>query len=132
MRARRKTNSIDNAKANRAFAKGVLERDGYVCRMEQWFDGDWYEHGIKGSPNNPIDPAHIYARANCGGAWSNPIVGLAACRNCHNRYDRNSLAGPPVRVPPAREVAAYAVIQYAVTKFTVPRRRPPDTPEVRA
>lgn len=124
MRARKR----DDIKPNREFSKAVLERDGYKCRMEQWRSGKWVEHGIKGSPENPLDPSHIYKRDDCGSAQFSAVVGIASCRDCHERYHGKLRDGVFVRVPRAREKAAYKAVCLAVTTFRVPRRFPPTRP----
>lgn len=78
---------------------------------------------------NPLDPSHIYQRDNCGTLKYDKIVGLASCRDCHERYEGKLRDGIAVRVPPARERAAYKAIGLAVTSFHVPRRKPPTRPE---
>lgn len=114
-------------KWKREFRDGVFARDGRVCRMEIWNGYGWFEHGIKGSATNPIDPSHIYPSGQCGPAKGSAIVGIASCRQCHRRYE-GTLRDHPVRVPPAREESAYRLITIAVTKWHVARRLPPERP----
>src|SRR6185437_5534586 len=129
MRARKKTKDVDNAKLDRAFSTDVKQRDGYVCRMEMWKGGRWVEHGIQGSPLSPLHPSHIYKRDDCGSLRFNPIVALASCRDCHDKYGEHD---DTVRVPLAREEAAYRALCLAVTKWKTVRRKPPTRPLKRA
>lgn len=117
-------------KWKKKFRDGVFARDGRVCRMEIWDaqPGTWFEHGVKGSPDNPIDPSHIYGSDNCGTVKGEPIVGVASCRKCHQRYEGKLRDGVSVRVPPDREDAAWRLISVAVTKWRVARKLPPERP----
>jgi|ERR1700677_1528581 len=129
IRARRKTNDVDTKKLDAAFSSAVFARDGRRCRMEKWSGGKWVECGSKGSPCNPLDPSHIYARDNCGTLKYDKIVGIASCRDCHERYEGKLRDKISVRVPLYREAAAYRAVTIAVTSFHVPRRKPPARPE---
>lgn len=116
----------DNAKADREFSQTVKARDGGICRFERYRHGRWEEHGIKGSPLNPIDASHIYGRPHLSPSTRfDARVGLAGCRDCHTQYDSYS---DLVRVPPAREADAY---DCAIDGCRVPpvRRMPPERPE---
>lgn len=140
MRAHRRTNTENRASRDHAFSRGVLERDGRKCRMQMWvgrFNGEalhngWIEHGTRGNPDNPIDPAHIYPRNHCGDFWDDPIVGLAACRNCHDRLDGSLRDKVVVRVPPDREKAAFDFLMGKHKKGELVvkpvRRKPPTRP----
>jgi len=120
MRARRP----DNAKDDRAFSSGVKCRDGWVCRLEVWTGRSYAECGSKGSPMNPIDAAHIYPRNQCGPIKFEIVVGLAACRDHHDLYDRHD---DSVRVPLKREHTAFKAINLA-SKVPIARRMPPSRP----
>jgi hypothetical protein len=114
-------------KWKKKFRDGVFARDGRICRMEQWINGGWTECGSLGSTTNPIDPSHIYRSDDCGSAKGEPLVGIASCRKCHDRYE-GKLRDVAVRVPPDREEAAYRLISLAVTKWHVARKLPPERP----
>ena len=118
----------ETLKWKKKFRDGVFARDGRICRMEIWNGYGWFEHGIKGSASNPIDPSHIYPSTQCGSVKGEPIVGIASCRDCHRRYE-GKLRDHAVRVPPDREEAAYRLITIAVTKWRVARKLPPARPE---
>jgi hypothetical protein len=132
IRARRKTKAINVAALERGFSTVVKARDEHVCRMERWNGKRYVEHGIKGSPVNPLDPSHIYSRAQV----AQPLVhfkaalGLASCRDCHELYeDHNDI----VRVPLKREAKAWAVLLAALRtgelKTLPSRRTPPSKPK---
>jgi hypothetical protein len=71
-----------------AFVRAVRMRDGFTCRMMIWRgtvaldQGAWVECGEYAS-----DTAHIIKRNDCGKVKFNPIVGIRACRRCHDIYD---------------------------------------------
>jgi len=129
MRARRRTNTVDRAAEDRAFSRKVLERDGRICRVEIWDGERWWQHGIKGNANNPLQAAHVYPRGQCGKWKFEPIVGVAACTDCHDRLDRRIIDDLAVRVPPARERAAFLFLTApGRMKSPPPRRLPPERP----
>jgi len=128
MRARRKTATFNGAALDAAFSRNVKERDGHRCRMERWDGSRYVEHGIKGDPCNPLDAAHIYGRPHLPPSIRfEAIVGLTACRDCHEEYDRH---GDRVRVPLKREFTAFKAINMA-SKVGIARRLPPSRPLVR-
>jgi hypothetical protein len=131
MRAHRKVGDVDNAKLDAAFSRKVKERDGNVCRMEIWNGSAWVQHGIRGSADNPLDAAHVYSRTKVGKWKFEPINGVCACRNCHDRYDGRDVGdGAPVRISPARERAAYLFLTVpGRLKVPLPRQIPPERPE---
>jgi hypothetical protein len=117
----------DNAKADREFSLLVKRRDGYECKMQVWHpsQGVWLSHGIKGSPVNPLDAAHVYGRPHIPPAVRfDPIVGTTACRDCHAKYDSRD---DSVRVNPLREELAYSAI-FVAAKVPPPRRLPQESP----
>lgn len=78
----------DTRSAEAAFVREVRERDGYTCRMLVWrgavtlVQGGWVECGAYAS-----DTAHIIKRNECGKVKFDSIVGIRACRRCHDIYD---------------------------------------------
>lgn len=130
MRARRKTKDVDNAKLDAKFSRDVKERDGYECQMEVWYRRKWRKCGSKGSPMNPLDAAHIYGRPYLPATLKyHKVVGITACRDHHDSYDRRG-DFILVRVPPARELDAWKAIGLALSKHEmkvpIPRRLPPE------
>lgn len=128
MRARKP----DNAASDRACSASVLARDGRVCRMQRYNPKlkKYVEHGVKGTPENPLDCAHIFGRPHLSPATQfQPIVCLSACRTCHTKYDAHD---DEVRVPPQRHAAALRYIERAKAlgeiKVMPPPRIPPDKP----
>jgi hypothetical protein len=119
-------------KWKKKFRDGVFARDGRICRMEIWVGGEWREHGVRPTATTPVDPSHIYGSDQCGPVKGEPIVGIASCRKCHQRYEGSLHDGIVVRVPPDREAVAYRLISLAVTKWHVARRLPPESPAVAA
>lgn len=97
----------------------------------------WVEHGIKGSPMNPLQAAHIYGKPHLSEATKFvEIVGVTACDTCHRIYDRNITGYEKqdiaVRVPPAREAAVWRFLNLALgrdLKVLPSRREPPERPE---
>lgn len=80
---------------------------------------------------NPIDPSHIYPRSQLSpGTMFNPLVALASCRDCHDKYGARD---DTVRVPPDRESAAWKFINLAASRWEIkslpPRRVPPEKPK---
>jgi hypothetical protein len=123
MRARRRTATVNNASRDGAFSRKVKERDGNRCRMQVWHASGWLEHSVGASSQNPLDAAHIYPRGQCGKFWDEPIVGVTACRDCHDRYDGKQKDGVFVRVPPERERAAYLFLATPGRLKSPPARR---------
>ena len=84
------------------FVRLVRERDGFVCRMERRRGRSWQP-----CLRHAQDTAHIICRRECGREAFNPLVGIRACRRCHDAYDRHE---PGVRVPPQRFAAAFRLV----------------------
>lgn len=131
MRAHRKSDDRNTKRDEQRFSSGVKARDDYRCRMERWSGKrrKWEEHGVPGSPDNPLFAAHIYDRNECGHVKFNELVGITSCLDCHDRYDLRSFKGPAVRVPLEREKAAFRLLAIAITNWRVARRKPPARPE---
>jgi hypothetical protein len=127
MRSHRKTTDVDKLKEETAWAKRVKERDGYRCQFEHWDGNQWVTCGQRSAPHNPLFAAHIYGRDNCGKVKFVDEVGITACVNDHDRYDRRIHDNVIVRIPPEREAVAYAIASAAV-EFTIKRRMPPEDP----
>ena len=88
--------------AEARFVRLVRERDGFVCRMERRRGRGW-----RPCLRHAQDTAHIICRRECGREVFHPLVGIRACRRCHDAYDLHR-AG--VRVPPARFAAAFRLV----------------------
>lgn len=119
-----------NARLEREFPPAVKARDGFLCRMERWNGREYVEHGIKGSPLNPLEASHIYARSAIAAPIQfDPVVAITSCADCHVAYGKRDDA---VRVPPAYELRAWRALNLAIRKNELkklpPRREPPAQP----
>lgn len=105
--------------------KRDINRAGRTCcQFDRLTSRGWEKCGVTTAP---LDTAHVINRRDCAGAWDAPKVAIAACRSCHNAFDRNELGESKrvVRVPYDRAKEAWDLV-LSVSKVRPSEKWNPD------